>query len=129
MTLTTGTAPLTLNDLIDPADLQAEIDGGWIARRTHPTLPLSIYTYTRASQTADNPMQALNHARMAGRLRDVQWAVGDGEPQDGRPVFNALLTVRRPDGTQVQAGGAGGTKKAAKAAAAAELMKREGGAS
>lgn len=78
---------------------------------------------------AANTMQALNHARMAGRLLDVQWAVGEGAPQEGRPVFNALLTAHRPDGTRVEATGSGGTKKAAKAAAAAELMKREGGES
>lgn len=49
MTITTTSPPL-LHDLIPAADLQAEIDDGWITRKTHPTLPLSIYTYTRACQ-------------------------------------------------------------------------------
>ena len=39
-----------LHDLIPPADLTAAIDAGHITRRTHPTLPLSIYTYTRTAQ-------------------------------------------------------------------------------
>jgi len=39
-----------LDTLIPPADLTAAIDAGHIARRTHPTLPISIYTYTRAAQ-------------------------------------------------------------------------------
>lgn len=49
MTKTATTHP-TLADLIDPTELQCEIDGGWITRKTHPTLPLSIYTYSRACQ-------------------------------------------------------------------------------
>lgn len=48
-TLTEATFPL-LADLINPADLTAEIDAKFISRKTHPTLPLSIYTYTRACQ-------------------------------------------------------------------------------
>ncbi|MFG3276192.1 T4 RnlA family RNA ligase [Streptomyces luteogriseus] len=42
----------TLDSLIPPADLAAAIDAGHIARRQHPTLPLSIYTYTRTAQYA-----------------------------------------------------------------------------
>ena len=49
MTITTTSAPL-LHDLIPAADLKAEIDDGWITRKTHPTLPLSILTYSRACQ-------------------------------------------------------------------------------
>lgn len=49
MTLT-STGPLTLADLIDPGLLAAEIGEGWITRKTHPTLPLSIYTYSRVCQ-------------------------------------------------------------------------------
>jgi RNA ligase len=41
---------MLLADLIDPAVLLADIEAGYIARKTHPTLPLSIYTYTRAAQ-------------------------------------------------------------------------------
>jgi RNA ligase len=40
----------TLDSLIPPADLAAAIDAGHVSRRTHPELPLSIYTYTRAAQ-------------------------------------------------------------------------------
>jgi len=39
-----------LDELIPPGELNAAIDVGHVARRTHPTLPLSIYTYTRAAQ-------------------------------------------------------------------------------
>jgi len=39
-----------LDHLIQPDDLAAAIEAGHVARRTHPTLPLSIYTYTRAAQ-------------------------------------------------------------------------------
>ncbi|MCX4703906.1 RNA ligase [Streptomyces sp. NBC_01373] len=41
-----------LNDLIPADDLTAAIDAGHVTRRQHPTLPLSIYTYTRAAQYA-----------------------------------------------------------------------------
>ncbi|MFD7794350.1 T4 RnlA family RNA ligase [Streptomyces sp. NPDC059759] len=40
----------SLDDLIPPTDLAAAIDAGHVTRKTHPTLPLSIYTYTRAAQ-------------------------------------------------------------------------------
>jgi RNA ligase len=39
-----------LADLFPPADLQAEIDAGYVSRKQHPTLPLSIYTYGRSCQ-------------------------------------------------------------------------------
>jgi RNA ligase len=39
-----------LNDLIPAADLTAAIEAGLVTRKTHPTLPLSIYTYTRTAQ-------------------------------------------------------------------------------
>jgi RNA ligase len=41
---------LTLADLFDPADLTAAIDAGHVTRKTHPTQPLSIYTYTERCQ-------------------------------------------------------------------------------
>lgn len=48
MTLTsTG---LTLADLFPPDDLAAAITAGHVTRKQHPTLPLSIYTYTRDCQ-------------------------------------------------------------------------------
>src|SRR5690606_27409942 len=43
--------PMTqLNTLIEPADMAAAVEAGHITRRQHPTLPLSIYTYTRTAQ-------------------------------------------------------------------------------
>lgn len=39
-----------LDSLFTPEDLAAAIAAGHVARRTHPTLPLSIYTYTRTAQ-------------------------------------------------------------------------------
>lgn len=40
----------TLDELFPPADLKAEIDGGYVARKQHPELPISIYTYGRTCQ-------------------------------------------------------------------------------
>ncbi|MEU8968087.1 T4 RnlA family RNA ligase [Streptomyces monashensis] len=40
----------TLDKLIPPDTMAAALDAGHVARRMHPTLPLSIYTYTRAAQ-------------------------------------------------------------------------------
>lgn len=39
-----------LDTLIPPADLTAAIEAGHVTRKTHPELPLSIYTYTRICQ-------------------------------------------------------------------------------
>lgn len=39
-----------LADLFPPADLQVEIDAGYVMRKQHSTLPLSIYTYGRTCQ-------------------------------------------------------------------------------
>jgi RNA ligase len=39
-----------LSDVLDPADLAREIADEKVTRRTHPTLPLSIYTYGRSCQ-------------------------------------------------------------------------------
>lgn len=48
MTLTT--TGLTLADLFPPDDLAAAIAAKHVERRQHPTLPVSIYTYTRECQ-------------------------------------------------------------------------------
>lgn len=40
----------SLNALIPAADMAAAIEAGHVTRKAHPTLPLSIYTYTRAAQ-------------------------------------------------------------------------------
>jgi len=39
-----------LSDVIDPEELAREIAADKVTRRTHPTLPLSIYSYSRACQ-------------------------------------------------------------------------------
>jgi RNA ligase len=39
-----------LDSLIPPAGLEAAIEAGHVTRKSHPTLPLSIYTYTRECQ-------------------------------------------------------------------------------
>lgn len=39
-----------LDSVLDPAELAAALAAGHVARRQHPSLPLSIYTYTRAAQ-------------------------------------------------------------------------------
>ncbi|MFK0257852.1 RNA ligase [Streptomyces sp. NPDC090445] len=43
-------AYLTLDDLMPRQELAAAIDAGHVSRKTHPELPLSIYTYTRTAQ-------------------------------------------------------------------------------
>lgn len=40
----------TLDSLIPPDDMTAAIEAGHVTRKTHPTLPLSIFTYTRECQ-------------------------------------------------------------------------------
>ncbi|MEH0417880.1 T4 RnlA family RNA ligase [Streptomyces sp. B21-083] len=39
-----------LNDVIPADEMHAALDAGYVTRRQHPTLPLSIYTYSRAAQ-------------------------------------------------------------------------------
>ncbi len=39
-----------LADILNPDDLQAEIDGGYVKANRHPSLPLTIYTYSRDCQ-------------------------------------------------------------------------------
>ncbi|MEU2159814.1 RNA ligase [Streptomyces chengbuensis] len=43
-------AHLTLHELLPPQELAAAIDAGHVTRKSHPRLPLSIYTYTRTCQ-------------------------------------------------------------------------------
>ncbi|MFJ3923429.1 RNA ligase [Streptomyces sp. NPDC090022] len=43
-------ATLTLHDLLPPQELAAAVEAGHVTRKSHPDLPLSIYTYTRAAQ-------------------------------------------------------------------------------
>ncbi|MFJ7775809.1 AAA family ATPase [Streptomyces yangpuensis] len=41
---------LTLHDLVPAQALADSIDAGYVTRKAHPELPLSIYTYTRTAQ-------------------------------------------------------------------------------
>ncbi|MFE9561844.1 RNA ligase [Streptomyces sp. NPDC006487] len=41
---------LTLHDLMPAQALTEAIDAGYVARKAHPELPLSLYTYTRTAQ-------------------------------------------------------------------------------
>ncbi|MFG2981866.1 RNA ligase [Streptomyces sp. NPDC048258] len=41
---------LTLHDLLPAQALADSIDAGYVTRKSHPDLPLSIYTYTRTAQ-------------------------------------------------------------------------------
>lgn len=43
-------AHLTLHELLPPQELAAALDAGHVTRKSHPELPLSIYTYTRTCQ-------------------------------------------------------------------------------
>lgn len=48
--MTTTTTGLTLADLFPPDDLAEAIEAGYVERRRHPFMPVSIYTYTRECQ-------------------------------------------------------------------------------
>lgn len=43
-------AHLTLHELLPPDELAAALEAGHVTRKSHPELPLSIYTYTRTCQ-------------------------------------------------------------------------------
>ncbi|MFF5970187.1 RNA ligase [Streptomyces sp. NPDC012769] len=43
-------AHLTLDALLPPHELAAAVEAGHVTRKSHPELPLSIYTYTRTCQ-------------------------------------------------------------------------------
>ncbi|MER7176349.1 RNA ligase [Streptomyces mesophilus] len=43
-------APLTLNELLPKDELAAALEAGHVTRKSHPSLPLSIYTYSRTAQ-------------------------------------------------------------------------------
>ncbi|MFE0645536.1 RNA ligase [Streptomyces sp. NPDC058877] len=54
---------LTLHDLMPPDELAAALADGHVARKHHPELPLSIYTYTRACQYAQHWNRATTRCR------------------------------------------------------------------
>jgi RNA ligase len=41
---------MELSELVDPAELEREIEAAYVSRKSHPSLPLSIFTYTRSCQ-------------------------------------------------------------------------------
>ncbi|MFG3497789.1 RNA ligase [Streptomyces sp. NPDC047928] len=43
-------AYLTLRELLPPQELTAALEAGHVTRKAHPSLPLSLYTYTRTCQ-------------------------------------------------------------------------------
>ncbi|MYV99871.1 RNA ligase [Streptomyces sp. SID3343] len=43
----TDSTTTTLDDLFRPDDLRAALAEGWVGRKAHPELPLSLYSYTR----------------------------------------------------------------------------------
>ncbi|MEU3397102.1 T4 RnlA family RNA ligase [Streptomyces filamentosus] len=43
-------AYLTLDSLLPPEELAAAVEAGHVTRKSHPELPLSLYTYTRGCQ-------------------------------------------------------------------------------
>jgi RNA ligase len=48
--MTVTAPPLHLHDLFNPADLAAEIEAGYVSRKQHPELPISLYVYGRNCQ-------------------------------------------------------------------------------
>lgn len=69
----------TLDELFPPADLKAEIEAGYVLRKQHPELPISIYTYGRTCQY-ENRWNAIT-TRCRGLIAD---------DTDGRIVAHCL---------------------------------------
>ncbi|MFF4099347.1 RNA ligase [Streptomyces sp. NPDC001903] len=88
----------TLHDLLPQQELAAAIDAGHVSRKSHPELPLSIYTYTRTAQYE----QVWNRVTMRCRglvADDTTGAIvalplpkffNVGEHESGRPYAPAL---------------------------------------
>ena len=89
---------LTLHELLPSQDLAAALDAGHVTRKSHPELPLSIYTYTRACQYE----QIWNEVTTRCRGLVADDATGEivalplpkffnlGEHETGRPYAPAL---------------------------------------
>ena len=69
----------TLDELFPSADLKAEIEAGYVTRKQHPTLPLSLYVYGRTCQY-ENRWNAVT-TRCRGLIAD---------DTDGRIVAHCL---------------------------------------
>ena len=69
----------TLDELFPPADLKAEIEAGYVLRKQHPELPLSLYVYGRTCQY-ENRWNAVT-TRCRGLIAD---------DTDGRIVAHCL---------------------------------------
>lgn len=53
----------TLDELFPPADLKAEIEAGYVARKQHPELPLSLYVYAEKCQYEPHWTQVTRRCR------------------------------------------------------------------
>lgn len=53
----------TITDLFDPTELAGEIAAGYVTRKQHPDLPLSIYTYGRTCQYENRWNQVTTRCR------------------------------------------------------------------
>lgn len=83
----------TLDDLFAPADLKAEIDVGYIARKQHPELPLSIYTYGRTCQYENGYMPLTLRDVLPSRETETQAA-------SSATILNSPRWMPRPLGQQ-----------------------------
>lgn len=89
---------LTLHDLMPAQALTEAIDAGYVSRKAHPELPLSLYSYTRTAQYEQVWNQVTTRCR--GLVADdVTGAVvalplpkffNVGEHESGRPYAPAL---------------------------------------
>lgn len=82
----TTTTPAHLADLFPLEDLAAEIESGHVTRKEHPTLPLTIHTYSRGCQyerhwtpvtTRCRGLIADTHGRIVARPFDKFFNVGE----------------------------------------------------
>ncbi|MGW0367153.1 RNA ligase [Streptomyces sp. NPDC002990] len=89
---------LTLHDLMPAQQLADSIDAGYVTRKSHPELPLSLYTYTRTAQYEQVWNQVTTRCR--GLVADDSTGVvvalplpkffNVGEHASGRPYAPAL---------------------------------------
>ncbi|MER7761770.1 RNA ligase [Streptomyces sp. NPDC097619] len=89
---------LTLDELLPPHELKAALDAGHVVRKSHPELPLSLYTYTRGCQYEQVWNRATTRCRglvaddRTGEIvaRPLPKFFNVGEHRAGRPYAPAL---------------------------------------
>ena len=83
-----------LSDLFNPIDLQSEIAAGYVKATSHPSLPLTIFTYTREAQYEGRwndvtikcrGLIADHKAEVMARSFDKFWSVGEAGVRDYAP--------------------------------------------